>query len=164
MSKQRKSIKPYQLFLIGLALMLPSVFHLVTSMFAGILVWFGLFFWVVAIFKFIGGLLKKVSSPVSIAKMQKKMYDVNKHQNPNASKEELRLMTVSSRTGFKKPDELLRLTAYTTQVAEKLQHPNNFQTMVYVMITMEFKDLNQNLTMSPDELLDEVCKVIPTSY
>lgn len=164
MSKQRKSIKPYQLFLIGLALMLPSVFHILPSMFAGILVWFGLFFWVVAIFKFIGGLFKKVGSPVSVAKMQKKMYDVNKRQNPNASKEELRLMTVSARAGFKKPDELLRLTAYTTKVAEKLEHPNNFQTMVYVMITMEFKDLNQNLNMSPDELLDEVCKVIPTSY
>lgn len=164
MSKQRKSVKPYQLFLIGLTLMLPSVFHLLPSMFAGILVWFGLFFWVVAIIKGIGGLFKKVGSPVSIAKMQKKMYDVNKRQNPNASKEELRLMTVSTRTGFKKPDELLRLTAYTTQVAEKLEHPNNFQTMVYVMITMEFKDLNQNLNMSPDELLDEVCKVIPTSY
>ncbi|MBL8121298.1 hypothetical protein JNM87_00925 [Candidatus Saccharibacteria bacterium] len=133
-------------------------------MFAGILVWFGLFFWVVAIFKFIGGLFKKAGSPVSVAKMQKKMYDVNKRQNPNASKEELRLMTVSARAGFKKPDELLRLTAYTTKVAEKLEHPNNFQTMVYVMITMEFKDLNQNLNMSPDELLDEVCKVIPTSY
>lgn len=28
----------------------------------------------------------------------------------------------------------------------------------------EKKDLNQNLNMSPDELLDEVCKIIPTSY
>lgn len=164
MSKQRKSIKPYQLFLIGLALMLPSVFHILPSMSAGILVWFALLFWVVAIFKGIGGLFKKAGSPVSIAKMQKKMYDLNKSKNPNASKEELRLMTVSARTGFRKPDELLRLSAYTAQVAEKLEHPNNFQTMVYVMITMEFKDLNQNLNMSPDELLDEVCKVIPTSY
>jgi hypothetical protein len=133
-------------------------------MFAGILVWFGLFFWIVAIFKWIGGLFKKVGSPVSVAKMQKKMYDVNKRQNPNASKEELRLMTVSARTGFKEPDELLRLSAYAVKVADKLEHPNNFQIMVYVMITMEFKDLNQNLNMSSDELLDEVCKVIPTSY
>ena len=164
MSRQRKSIKPYQLFIIGLVLLLPSIFDLLPTMLAGILVWFGLFFWVLAIFKWLGGLFKKAGSPISIAKMQKKMYDLNKSKNPNMSKEELRLMTASARTGFRKPDELLRLSAYTAQVAEKLEHPNNFQTMVYVMITMEFKDLNQNLNMSPDELLDEVCKVIPTSY
>lgn len=164
MSKQRMSVKPYQLFIIGLVLLLPSIFHLLPSMYAGILVWFALLFWVIAIFKWIGGLFKKAGSPVSIAKTQKKMYDVNKRQNPNASKEELRLMTVSARTGFKKPEELLRLSAYTAKVADKLEHPNNFQTMVYVMITMEFKDLNQNLNMSPDELLDEVCKIVPTSY
>lgn len=108
--------------------------------------------------------IQKAVSPVSMAKIQKKMYDVNKNKNPNASKEELRLMRASARNGFRQPDELLRLSAYTAQVAEKLEHPNNFQTMVYVMITMEFKDLNQNLNMSPDELLDEVCKIIPTSY
>lgn len=164
MSKQRKNIKPYQLFIIGLVLLLPSIFDLLPTMYAGILVWFGLFFWVVAIFKWIGGLFKKAGSPISIAKTQKKMYDLNKSKNPNASKEELRLMTASARNGFRKPDELLRLSAYTVKVADKLEHPNNFQTMVYVMITMEFKDLNQNLNMSPDELLDEVCKVIPTSY
>lgn len=164
MSKQRKNIKPYQLFIIGLVLLLPSIFDLLPTVYAGILVWFGLFFWVVAIFKWIGGLFKKAGSPISITKMQKKMYDLNKSKNPNASKEELRLMTASARTGFRKPDELLQLSAYTAQVAEKLEHPNNFQTMVYVMITMEFKDLNQNLNMSSDELLDEVCKVIPTSY
>lgn len=162
MSK-RKSLKPYQLFLIGLALMLPSALHLLPSMLAGILVWFGLFFWIVAIFKWVGGLFKKAGSPASIAKMQKKMYDVHKRQNPNATKEELRLMTVSARNGFREPEQLLRLTAYTASVAEKLEHPNNFQTMVYVMITMEFKDLNQKLK-STDELLDEVCRIIPASY
>lgn len=56
-----------------------------------------------------------------------------------------------------------------------IQKPTHFYGLVeylvpfhtcrsYVMITMEFKDLNQNLNMSPDELLDEVCKVIPASY
>ncbi len=164
MSKLRKSVKPYQLFIIGLVLLVPSIFDLLPTVYAGILVWFGLFLWIVAIFKAIGSLFKKAGSPVSIAKTQKKMYDLNKSKNPEASKEELRLMTASARTGFRKPDELLRLSAYTAQVAEKLEHPNNFQTMVYVMITMEFKDLNQSLNMSPDELLDEVCRVIPTSY
>ncbi|MGB3023563.1 MAG: hypothetical protein WBB39_02030 [Candidatus Saccharimonadales bacterium] len=114
MSKQRKSVKPYQLFIIGFVLLLPSIFNLLPTMFAGILVWFGLFFWVVAIFKWIGGLFKIAGSPVSIAKTQKKMYDLNKSKNPNVSKEV---------QGFK-----------------------------------------SNLNMSPDKLLDEVCKVIPTSY
>ncbi len=62
MSKQKKDIKPYQLIIIGFVLLLPSIFHLIPSMYAGILVWFALLFWAVALFKAIGGLFKKTDS------------------------------------------------------------------------------------------------------
>lgn len=59
MSKQRKSLKPYQLFLIGLVLLFPSIFHLLPSMYAGILIWFALLFWIVAIINAIRNRIKR---------------------------------------------------------------------------------------------------------
>lgn len=109
-------------------------------------------------------LMKKMSSPLTVAKLQKRTYEVYKRQNPRTSKEELRLMTISDRPGFNSPEKLLQLTLFTDEISKKLHTANNFQLMIYVMITVEFKDMGKPLGIHPDRLLAEIRKIIPASY
>lgn len=173
----RKSLKGYQLFLIGLATMLVGTYVVakyISEIGGGIFVFAGLFLWVMAIIVGIKNIANRkdgkltppdldISNPGSVensVKIQLHCYKGYKAKYPKESPTQLYVRVLADRPGYGAED----VKAVLNQAHSPTAHGKyNFQSVVTSMLMQEYmQDNNGDIPSSVlREIVDAVERLIP---
>lgn len=104
------------------------------------------------------------SGPLGIVRTQKKMYSLLRRSKPSLDKEELWFEVTRQRPGFKSPEVLAEMTIAAQRVSDGLKQPMNFQSIVFALVVIEYRQLNKDMPIPADSLFQHIQKIIPKDW